>query len=95
MRKRNRKFRINLKRLVLVLSIIVLILYICIKSSLTYFLNNITNGTGTSVTSTLVDEDKYKVIKEDVNENYGGKRTRKSIRQRPDILLLSQPLMII
>ena len=90
MRKRNRRFRINLKRLILVLSVIALILYICIKSSMTYLLNNITDGTGTSTTSTLVDEGKYKVIKEDINENYGGKRTRKSIRQRPDILLLSQ-----
>ncbi len=90
MRKRNRRFRVNLKRLILVLSIFALILYICIKSSITYFTNNITEGTGTSTTSTLVDESKYKIIKEDINENYGGKRTGKSIRQRPDILQLLQ-----
>ena len=95
MRKHNRKYKINLKRLILVLSIIALILYICIKSSMTYFLNSITDGTGTSATSTLVDEGKYKVIKEDINENYGGKRTGKSIRQGPDTLLLFQLSMII
>lgn len=43
-----------------------------------------------SITDTISGKPQYTVIKEDTNENYAGKRKRKSFSEKMDILLLSQ-----
>lgn len=78
--KKTKKNNLKINRILLVLFILCLVLYLCIRFSMSLIHDYITEGTGSNIAdiaSTFNQEPKYKIIKEDTNSNYAGKRSRK------------------
>ena len=83
--RRKKKKKFNKKKLFLSISILVILPFASIKLSKiaieAYSLG--TNSTSSTSPITISENDaKYGIIKEDINEKYLGKRTRKSKRSR-------------
>jgi len=76
--KKRKESKLKFSRILLVLLIVVFLAYVSIRFTIGLIDKNLGKNIASSFSSVLSSTPKYEIIKEDINENYAGKRKRES-----------------
>lgn len=69
--------KLNIKKIFLGIVFLITIIYGLLKFNNYFMIRNFSKGSGNASASINTVNKSYSVIKEDINKNYDGKRTRK------------------